>query len=549
MLCGVCLLYLVHRFDENLAGEDTFGLIKALKDRTLFDVNAFMHEARLARMFPFLSYCAEYWGHHTRQLGELKHADLLSQYFSNLKKIAHVYVLRWGHWNSNFYRNSRDPGPVLEDLLPLIVCISWGLDTSFKALLLSMRESRKLENIARMDLDASNLTSSTLLTYAASMENSDIIRVLLDAGAGVNVEDGTGKTALDVAVASDSVAITRLLIKRGAVARTLHHNGAHYKPILAVALENKSSAMALLLIDELLDVNTKTSWKPLSDRGWMGQMFKTRENSETFLLSPLSYAAQLGRTNLMKALIDRGAEIHEYGLGHPSYLMALHVAAVRGQTRALEMLLEYNANVHAKDFYGSTALYYACVNAELPCAQLLRKHGAIVDTGSMWSFMEAAIMDKVNKVDVFCHREAFLNARDSEGRKLLMMAAAGGCPNVVEALIKQGVDVNAYDIEGRTALMHVVLGSRGESVRWVPPRCDITFFHGKEGLRNRGYKSVMPILLKGGGSVEQKDLLGKTVRDYAKTESHLSIDWDEFNNHANEQATTDEKPGSDGPLC
>ena len=73
-------------------------------------------------------------------------------------------------------------------------------------------------------------------------------------------------------------------------------------------------------------------------------------------VSPLSYAAQLGRVDILKLLLRAKAEVDQaniYGI------TPLIKSAAKGYLACVELLLAGGANVHRKDNYGNTALDYA----------------------------------------------------------------------------------------------------------------------------------------------------------------------------------------------
>lgn len=58
---------------------------------------------------------------------------------------------------------------------------------------------------------------------------------------------------------------------------------------------------------------------------------------------------------------------------------ALTIAAAKGNSKFVEMLLHYSADVNHRNKKGCTALYLACEGAHFETVQVLVEHGADVD--------------------------------------------------------------------------------------------------------------------------------------------------------------------------
>ncbi|MEM4626579.1 MAG: ankyrin repeat domain-containing protein [Candidatus Bilamarchaeaceae archaeon] len=91
------------------------------------------------------------------------------------------------------------------------------------------------------------------------------------------------------------------------------------------------------------------------------------------LNSKLIEAANTGNAELVKRLIERGADVNaKTGWGKT----ALMRAAMGGHTETAKLLIERGADVNAKSNNGETALMYALVKGHPEIAELLRKAGA-----------------------------------------------------------------------------------------------------------------------------------------------------------------------------
>ena len=94
-----------------------------------------------------------------------------------------------------------------------------------------------------------------------------------------------------------------------------------------------------------------------------------RQNAHGF--SPLYVAATHNHPLLIQRLVEEhGANLHAADLGG---LTALHVAAEKGHSEAVSMLLRCKANTSLQDSIGYTPLDWAKLKHNQACIQLLQE--------------------------------------------------------------------------------------------------------------------------------------------------------------------------------
>ncbi|CAH0772952.1 unnamed protein product [Bemisia tabaci] len=142
--------------------------------------------------------------------------------------------------------------------------------------------------------------------------------------------------------------------------------------------------------------------------------------------SILHLATWRGQEVLFRTILENG----ECEINGPSELgrTALHLAAINGSTSLVKALLEKGAEVNVYDLDGASPLHYACRHSA-KLVQLLLDEGAEVNDESR---------DKSQ--DVECRETP------------LMIAARNGKPEMVQMLLKRGAAVHIKNRRGETAL-------------------------------------------------------------------------------------------------
>ncbi|XP_033927001.1 ankyrin repeat domain-containing protein 35 isoform X2 [Melopsittacus undulatus] len=168
---------------------------------------------------------------------------------------------------------------------------------------------------------------------------------------------------------------------------------------------------------------------------------------------------------------------------------AFHLAASKGLTECLTLLLAHGAPVNEKNDDGSTALHLATIACQPQCVKVLLQYGANeghVDGQSRtplhWA-APAATSGCASSVLLLCDHEAVLDVTDAHGQTPLMLAARGNHAAICAQLLQRGADPNLMDKEQNTALVlacehgslesaelllshGAALGDTGDEERW-----------------------------------------------------------------------------------
>jgi ankyrin repeat protein len=93
--------------------------------------------------------------------------------------------------------------------------------------------------------------------------------------------------------------------------------------------------------------------------------------------TPLHCAAWKGYPDVVKLLLDRGADMHLENENTHWGGTPLHAAAHGGQKAVAEVLIAHGADVNFRSFNGRTPLEETTVHNATPVAKLLRQAGAV----------------------------------------------------------------------------------------------------------------------------------------------------------------------------
>ena len=315
-----------------------------------------------------------------------------------------------------------------------------------------------VDNLHRgMNVNAGqDTTNTTALMMAVRGCQTDMIRLLLNHGAGLSLENSLGYTAMTYAVISsrswgDYWHVTHPDPRPLELLLTA---GGRYRLREAVLLNDVGLARSRL--DEGADVDTGES---------------------TYDGPLLKVAAELGYLDIVLLLLDRGADIEATDdLGQ----RALMGAARYGRTEVVRHLLNRGVDTNAVDWSDPSALSNSAVEGHHDLFQLLVSSGAQRGIVDALALIDMALLEALLDKRLRC--ESDVNWL-SDGRvRLAMLAAARGNVAVVHLLLNRGATQFQEWRDDHSLLAEVVKYGHGEVVQLLIDRGADLHTVGRDGL-------------------------------------------------------------------
>lgn len=286
------------------------------------------------------------------------------------------------------------------------------------------------------NLDALEADKWTPMMLAAQNGHLDVVRELVDRGAKINQVADDGVTALRQAAQNGHHEIVELLLMEKADPNICNPRGVG--PLHATVArigqpsEGKSrqtyTRIARALIRANADVNAtdKDGDTALHLACSVGnleivQIVASRSNINTLNnagRTPLSHAAYESRPDIVRFLIDHGADVS--AINGQRQWTPLHYCSQFLTERTLEtikILVENGADINSRTDNNATALHIAAQKGDVHVIGYLIDHGALVD------------------------------ARTDGGRNPLFQATATGHVEAVRLLAEAGADVNVMETD------------------------------------------------------------------------------------------------------
>lgn len=285
-------------------------------------------------------------------------------------------------------------------------------------------------------LNSRDLMGWTFLHHACVFGNKELVSMLLDHGAKIEVAGMDGITPMHCAVRSGKAEILQGLMaelkkrhKRNTRKSEHYVDRNERHPIHWAAVEGKVKMVRLM--KDSIRLTDRFGWTPLhlatiyEHENLLQDIIQrhpdTTNIGDSRLRTSLHLAVEYELVNTVQILIEAGAKINTAAEDGST---PLHVAAKQKQTKILEMLLEKGANKEATDREGRTPFYLSVETGEVETIKMLIDAGANV---------KAAAEDGRTPLHVTL-------SRGQDGLK------------VAEMLLEAGADINAKAKDGATAL-------------------------------------------------------------------------------------------------
>ncbi|KAJ2898981.1 hypothetical protein MKZ38_003550 [Zalerion maritima] len=367
--------------------------------------------------YPFLSYAADYWGHHIR-----------------MGVIGEVYYLAWTFLSSNV-RLRGACRAMTSHHVSRAKGVTWlHLAIYFGIMNLAKKVLDKNEDFVRVPMKSCTGEGETPLHWAIMYDQTEFLRLLISKGANPNAAEMVkGRTPLHLAVLAGSYASVDALVSAAGQVDMDEKDKAECTPLLYAARSGEHKIVKFLL-SKRANIN-------ISDRdGW----------------TPLRHAAVQGHRKVVEILLGRGASLET---AWPDKWSFLHWASKEGKDRFLPSLIERKVDLDATDTQGWTALRWAIKYGRAIVTWHLIEGGAdinLADKDGLRPLHYAVEYWDGNPspalIWLLLHRGVEVNARNKTGCAALHLACGRGLDQLVWLLLTNKAIVEAEDHEGHTPL-------------------------------------------------------------------------------------------------
>ncbi|XP_074799884.1 uncharacterized protein LOC141982068 isoform X7 [Natator depressus] len=354
---------------------------------------------------------------------------------------------------------------------------------------------------ARVQLKGGKAQETPLHIAACIHEGEKVAEMLLKSGADVNVEQENGETAMHVAARHGNLRMIKALIEEGGELTSqskagecpLHIAVQHchlpvVEEILNYLATEKSHAEASACVNQ----ENKAGETPLHLAAAVKKDMVHFEGEETKIIAmlmeydadisrttrvsletPLHYCARVGNADVLLEMLKHIStsrmqqSINKQAKNDWSPLL---VAAERGHTAIVKILLQHHARVDVFDEHGKAALHLAAENGHDQIADVLLWHKAFVNAKTKLGLtpLHLSAQNGYNhlvKLLVETHL-ASIDAMTLTKRTPLHLAALTGQLDVCTSLLSMSADVNATDMQGQTPLHLAAENDHSEVVQF-----------------------------------------------------------------------------------
>lgn len=256
-----------------------------------------------------------------------------------------------------------------------------------------------------------------------------------------------------------------------------HHWGRHFQRQLPEQLES---------ILEFLDQSKKlaSSVQVLHVTRYRTKDWFTRYPKN---FRPSHVVAYWGLEKVLELLLENDFDIDakdSYGA------TPLIIAAENGHVEVLRILLDKGASINAVNYRGESALYWAARNGHKAALEFLLEKGAdLIKDDEEWSALNWLIVNgDVELTKVLLSSSVELDTDGDGINEALNLAAEEGKEAIVQILLDHGANINAQDWVGSTAL---------------------------DFASTVGHEATVQVLLQNGANVNSKDKYGNSALHWA----------------------------------
>lgn len=295
------------------------------------------------------------------------------------------------------------------------------------------------------DVNLTNSQGATALTLAAARGHLEVVRLIVSAGGSLGYGDTSGQCPLVHAARNDHLPVVSFLLACDWVVTSSEE--VELAEAAQQALVAASAQGHIEVVEYLLD---------------MSEVHPDKVDSLTGETA-LTIAASHGNVAVCAVLLLRGASISAVNRkGMPPLLLAVQ----EGHWAVAERLIQQQARLEQTDATGRTPLMIAAAEGHVALTELLIDKGASLareDKEGLTALGWACLRGKLQATQCLLDRGSDVNHADKTGRTPLDLAAFQGNPLLVKLLLDKGAMIEHIDINGMRPLDRAI-GCRNTQV-------------------------------------------------------------------------------------
>lgn len=377
-------------------------------------------------------------------------------------------------------------------------------------------------------LELSDLKQRTALLVAVETGQLDMVKLLLKKGANIKTSEASQHTPLihavwyyvtqmnsDPKALNDRIALIDLLLANGA---TMDERDELQRTPLHIAMPIYELAQHLLSKGAKADILNANQESPFFQA--IRTRYPNKNDGIDFIralakagadvneknkndVTPLHLAVSNDRLDLLPTLIELGADVNIRIRGVP-LISHLITQPYSNKQALINLLLKYSLDLNVHDnidgLKGKTPLHYAIEKGDLSLVLFLLENGSdpnLLDKNGMNALHTSASLslDSLQTdqlLSAMLKAKLDINAVDYDNRTALHHAALSRNLHLTKTLLAKGVNPNAQNISDNTALSSIIL----------------------RGRDNAGFQQLIDLLIKV-TDLNSRDVLGRTALHWA----------------------------------